>query len=257
MKELIRNSLRKAGFEMRRVDRSLPGTASRPVGELQPVLEDLAARGFRPKSVLDVGANKGEWSRTAKEAFPSDLFTLVEPQVEMKPYLDQFCAQTPNARWINAGAGAEIGELNFAVLPDTVSSSFLVEQGQNEAPGAMVRKVPVVTVDSLYFASPQPAQPLPELVKLDVEGFELEVLRGASRLLKSRAAEVFMVEAAFFSFAPRQPVITEIIQFMAEQNYHVYDFSWFCRRPLDGALALAEVVFVLDQSALRASKAWR
>ena len=95
-----------------------------PKGDLVSFFLNLADRGFRPKHILDIGANRGKWSREAYRVFPECSFTLVEPQIEMKPKLDAFCRVCPNAKWINAGAGAQDGVLPFTVVPDTVSSSF-------------------------------------------------------------------------------------------------------------------------------------
>jgi hypothetical protein len=94
------------------------------------------------------------------------------------------------------------------------------------------------------------------LIKVDVEGLELEVLEGAGRLLQSRALELIMIEASFFASKPTHPTIYDIFVYMAQHDYHAYDFTWFCRRPSDGALGLTEIVFVSKESPLRASIRW-
>ncbi len=234
---------------MHRVPHRQPAATDRPIGDLKPVLEDIAARGFCPKHVLDVGANHGWWSEIAKEVFPHAKFTLIEPQESMKPYLDSFCRKNPGARWINAGAGSEIGVADFKILLDTESSSFLCPPVGMNLSDIQERQTRMVTLDSIVFDT---AQPLPDMVKVDVEGFELEVLRGAQRLLASRAVELFLIEVAFFRFRSGQPLFTEVVRFMAEQDYHAYDLTYFCRRPFDGALGLAEVVFAKGDGILRA-----
>src|SRR5277367_2786054 len=79
----------------------------RPVGWMSCLLEDIKLRKFEPNSILDVGANRGEWSMMAAENFPSASFVLVEPLQEMSTYLQQFCRDFPKARYVQAGAGAE------------------------------------------------------------------------------------------------------------------------------------------------------
>jgi FkbM family methyltransferase len=219
------------------------------VGQLSSFLEDIAARGFRPRHILDVGANRGRFSRDVRRVFPDAGFTLVEPQLEMKEPLEAFCAETPGARWIQAAAGAAPGQLAFSVLPDTVSSSFLKSAAEAESLGGETRTVPVVTLDSLF-----DGMPLPELVKLDVEGFELEVLRGAPRVLA--AAELVLAEVSLYRFHPGHPTMIDILAHMADHGFRPYDFTWFLRRPSDGALGLADIAFARDGGVLRASQEW-
>lgn len=50
--------------------------------------------------------------------------------------------------------------------------------------------------------------------------------------------------------------MAELINFMTEKGYSPYDFTYFCRRPFDGALGLAEIAFAKEQGVLRASHRW-
>src|ERR1035438_4221181 len=47
---------------------------------LSPFLGLLKRDGFAPRHIIDVGANRGEWTRTALQTFPEARYTLVEPQ---------------------------------------------------------------------------------------------------------------------------------------------------------------------------------
>ena len=85
------------------IDRSVRGT--------RPFLVKLQKRGLQPQSILDIGANYGAWSHIARSVFRNARFYLIEPQIEMKPFLDRFCADTPKAKWFLAGAGSDDGEL--------------------------------------------------------------------------------------------------------------------------------------------------
>ena len=81
------------------------------------LFRQVAAKGLKPRHIIDVGAHKAAWSRDAHEVFRDCAFTLIEPQQELAPFLDAFCSGVPNAKWILAGAGAESGELPLTLSP--------------------------------------------------------------------------------------------------------------------------------------------
>jgi FkbM family methyltransferase len=226
-----------------------PGGPQRPVGVMKLFLEDLAARGLRPASVLDVGAHRGDWSRCARRAFPEARFTLVEPRAEMRDALGTFCRESPGSRHVVAGAGARAGERTLAVFPDADGSSLALTPREVEERGLERRMVPIVTLDSLFAGG---CFPMPEVVKLDVQGFELEALRGAPAVLA--AAEVVILEVSFFPFMENWPTVSQVVAFMTEKGYEPYDVCGVLRRPYDGALGQADVAFARREGRLRAHR---
>jgi hypothetical protein len=80
------------------------------------------------------------------------------------------------------------------------------------------------------------------------------VLQGAKTFLGS--TELYVIEVSFFPWSSRWPTAAEVIAFMAEREYVPYDLCWFLRRPLDGALGLADVAFVLEDGFLRSKIDW-
>jgi FkbM family methyltransferase len=258
---MIRSALRRtlgwvagqAGYDLVRRDIP-PAHRERPVGNLRAFLEDLHARGFRPRHILDVGANQGDWSRTAHAVFPEARFTLLEPVRAFEKTLQEFAQSVPGSRYLAAGAGATPGELELdeVTTPDgrpTSGSSF--RAAPHDGFHTRRVRVPIVTLDSLM-DGPAASQ-IPELVKIDVEGFEPEVLKGSRRLLGT--TEIFIIETSLFPFW-QQPIFHELIAMMAGTGYVVYDFPTFNRRPIDGALGLADVCFVRGNSALRSKTAY-
>jgi hypothetical protein len=53
------------------------------LGHFFPLLRRM---GFAPRHVVDVGANRGYWTRAAFKYFPNAVYTLVEPQDHLKSY---------------------------------------------------------------------------------------------------------------------------------------------------------------------------
>jgi FkbM family methyltransferase len=237
------------GYEMHKLPKFLP-PVRRPLGEMGCFLADLAAKGFKPKSILDVGANKADWSTIAVEHFPDASFLMIEPQREMAPFLEEFCRQHPKARHLEAGAGAASGELSLTIWDDYQGSSFLPEENTPLTIGKNRRTVKIITVDSLYDGDAE----LPDLVKMDVQGFELEVLKGGQKLFGR--TEIFILEVLLYEFLPHAPLFSEVVGFMAQRGYEAYELPGYMRRPLDGALAVVDIAFIRRDSFLRKSNEW-
>ena len=93
-----------------------------------------------------------------------------------------------------------------------------------------------------------------DLLKLDVQGYELEVLRGAERSLLN--TEVILMEVSLLGVNQGAPLVNEVLQFMAQRNFRAYDVCSFIRRPLDNALWQSDFVFVNEASHLLAKQSF-
>jgi hypothetical protein len=114
--------------------------------------------------------------------------------------------------------------------------------------GAQARRVPVTTVDRLvesYGFAP------PYVLKVDVEGGELEVIGGATRTLE--ACELVLLEVGLFQVTPESPQFADVVSAMRDLGWSAYDFYDLNIRPLDRALALIDVAFARDDGILRAN----
>lgn len=230
------------------------GSDKRPVGRMDYLLEDLKKRGLECNSILDIGANRTSWSRMAKNVFPTANFCLIEPQVEMKSHLELFCQQFANSCYFLVGAGAKKDILTLTIWDDLYGSSFLPKKDENLILQNKQREVEIITIDSLIESK---QIKLPELIKLDIQGFELEALKGATTTFGK--TEIYIMEVSLFSFSdvPGMPIFSDVINFMLERGYVLYDFAGFLRRPLDGALGQCDICFVKEDGFLRKSNDWQ
>lgn len=255
IKKIIKNILNRIGLDIRRVNPKeiVIGSDNRPVGKVNFLLEDLKKRGLVCNTILDVGANITDWSRMAIEIYPNANFCLIEPQVEMKEGLENFCKEFKNSIFFLAGAGAKKEILTLTVWDDLEGSSFLPKPDDKLKNIGKQREIEIITIDDLIKSS---NIKIPELIKLDIQGFELEALKGANKTFGH--TEVYILEVALFSFSdvPGQPILSDVINFMLERDYVAYDFPGFYRRSLDGALGQCDICFVKRNGFLRASNNW-
>jgi len=249
---------------LRRIWRSMPPFVQKPLkGSIQTaissfvqqagqgfvdhtgLLKHVKANGFSPQTIIDVGAFVGDWSRAARSVFPNARTIMVEGNEENREQLAATTRELNDSEYAIAVLGPESGtEVVFHV--QSQGSSVLKEL----TPFVGQEKVVLTTRLDDLLAGRQMPEPI--LLKLDVQGFELEVLRGAP--LTFARSEVVILETALMPYNQGSPLFAEVISFMAESGFAVYDFCEHHRRESDGALFQINVMFAKSDSHLRATK---
>ena len=212
---------------------------------LSGVLEQLRALGFAPATVFDVGAAYGDFARQCQGVYADARYVLVEPLAEYGSSLEATAQSLPRAELVSAAAAASEGSITFNVHGDLVGSSIYLEH-EDSAVNGVPRTVPAVTLDGL--CSARGLLP-PFLIKVDVQGAELDVLAGATETL--RKTECVVLEVSFFEFFRNGPLFHDVIAFMRERGFVAYDIFGFQYRPLDGALSQVDVAFVRETGEFR------
>lgn len=248
-KKLVKKLFDLLGLEVHRkvssanVDNS-PAPFTR--NSLSGVLRHVKQLGFVPQTVIDVGGAFGLFSAEALHIFPHANYQLLEPLEEYKPYLDKFVQAHPRqAQYVIAAAGARSGEISINVHPDLVGSSTYLEEDVSDTNG-VPRVVKSVTLDELITSAKLAP---PYLVKIDVQGAELDVLVGFERNLAN--TEFLLLEVSFFGFFLGGPQFYDVVAFMKSKGFVAYDISELQYRLLDGALSQTDLVFVKENGQFR------
>jgi FkbM family methyltransferase len=178
------------------------------------------------------------------EEFADSRLLLIEPLVEFEPFLQKICSSY-KAQYVLAAAGEASGSATINVHPDKFGSSLL-----KEVEGALVdgtpREVPVVTIDRVCAEKNLRG---PYLIKVDVQGAELQVLAGAHLTLEQ--TEAVILEVTLFGTMIGGPQVFDIVGWMKDSGFVVYDIYGFHYRPLDNALCQVDMVFVRAQGRFR------
>jgi FkbM family methyltransferase len=234
------------GLEIRKKQLATPPQPI-PRASMGGALRQLSALGFRPRTVIDVGVATD--TKELYQAFQDADILLVEPLAEFEPFLRDICGSY-KAQYVLAAAGENPGSAIINVHPDKFGSSLLKEF---EGPGVdgVPREIPVVTIDQLC-ASRNLAGPY--LIKVDVQGAELQVLAGATHTLQQ--TEVVILEVILFGTMIGGPQLADTVVRMGQYGFAVYDIFGLNYRPLDNALSQVDMVFVQDGGPFRQSHAF-
>jgi FkbM family methyltransferase len=209
-------------------------------------LDLLAAKGFKPDLIVDVGAAGG--TDGLYETWPDAHCVLVEPLAKYKQPLLHYCSRLASSEVIIAAVGAEPGELALAAHPTDPHRLA----SPSAAPADWPRfSVPMVTVDDLI-AKVRAERPVETtLVKIDVDGPEVAVLQGSEQSLKD-GRDVYLLEAALLDTDRGR--IGEIVNHMTEHGYDVFDIIEPLWRPADKALWQVDLIFVPRASSARSDR---
>lgn len=223
---------------------------SRPPGQFdvsEYKLQRLRNRGFQVKAAVDGGAASGSWARELKAVYPDASVLCIEPREEMQAPLKALDAELGGIQVAQTLVGATEGSVEFN---EAGYQSSLLMNHTGDRFGRTVR-YPIATLDNLVAKM---GFPQPDLIKLDLQGAELQCLDGAVECLSR--AEVVILEVSFIPFQTGNPLIGDIIPYMKDRGYRCYDILALWHRPLDGALAQGDMVFVSESSKLIADNRW-
>jgi FkbM family methyltransferase len=216
---------------------------SRPPGQFNVFSYKLAGakrRGLEIKSALDGGAATGGWIREIRAVYPQAKVLAVEPREEVQGELRQVQSEL---------GGVEIAQ---TLLSDTEGEAMFYVQGdwssmdKDFVENATSMKFPVTTIDRLV---ERLGFPHPDLIKLDLQGSELAALDGATECLKH--AKAVLLEVSFIDFKKGMPLIGDVLSYLKGKGYVAYDVLGLWHRPLDGAMAQGDILFVPESSPLR------
>lgn len=184
-------------------------------------------------TLIDVGTNRG--TPDLYDAVPDAYYVLIEPLEERTPDLEQIL-EHHHGEYVIAAVGSTAAASVLHVEVERKGMSSLLHRTDLVATGGKQeeRKVPVVTLDAVHTSLGLRA---PVGIKIDTEGYELEVLRGAREVLPEAAwviAEVSVVERFHDSYRPH-----ELLDEMRQQGFVVADIIRTTR-------GFADLLFVPD-----------
>lgn len=175
--------------------------------------------GMELASVVDIGANVGQFSLLVRALHPAARIVAFEPLPEAAARYRQVFDGDGRVTLHEAAVSPEAGTATMHVSAAADSSSLLpISKRQSELfPGTEEVGTTDVAVGPLdQFVNVSEIQ-APAMLKIDVQGFELEVLRGSVTLLPS--FDHVYVEASFEALYEDQALFADVEVFLVSQGF--------------------------------------
>lgn len=238
-KNIIKKAFRKLGYKLKKIDTDVKLVPSHNKDYLLFNFYNILIQfNFYPKHIVDIGANHGTWTRETLQYFPEAYYTLVEPQHWLKASFKDILENNPKVQFYPVGVGEQDGSFQFTIVDRDDSCSFRYTEAEAKAAGFNQIEIPVVTLNNLLANN---ELPVPDIIKIDAEGLDIEVLKGASNYFGK--TEIFMVEAGVVNKTFDNSFL-KLIGFMDKNGYRLFDITDLNRPFQPQVLWLVEIVFV-------------
>ena len=173
------------------------------------------------KTIVDVGANRGQFAIASRHHFPKAKIISFEPLAEAAEVFQKIFGNDPNVTLHHCAIGSKNEETEIHISKADDSSSLLpIADLQDEIfPGTAERGIRKISVRKLDDLIKRADLQHPALLKLDVQGFEIEVFEGCGDLLLE--FNYIYVECSFVELYQGQSLVHEVIDLLSGRGFNL------------------------------------
>jgi FkbM family methyltransferase len=195
--------------------------------------------------IYDIGANVGTWSLLAKSLIPGARIHAFEPLAKHQTEFLRNFAGAPDITLHPIAVGSKHATENFHITDFSDASSLLQPNETNRSHFGVqeVEQLPVQVL-RLDDYRRELQLPWPDLIKLDIQGFELEALKGAPECLKS--AKAIIAEVSFIEYYEGQCLFHDLVAHLAK--YELFLRAFGVNTPTGKVVGQTDVLFLRDPS---------
>lgn len=205
-------------------------------------LRILRLQGFKPKTILDIGAHIGTWSQMAHGIWPDAQISMIEANHE--------CEKALKKRKIGVVEIALLGDKDqadveyFASKKKYITGNSIYLEQTSYFDSYEIRTLQMTTLATLAKARKWKAF---DLIKIDTQGSERDIVMGGREII--RRAKVVCVETQTLEYNAGAPKTLDIIQLMDELDFQLFDITNIYTLPT-GQTAQLDMIFVPKKSKL-------
>lgn len=216
-------------------------------GGIPSIVDKFSSEWFQSlniDTILDIGANIGQFTKTMTCLFPHARIYCFEPLPDCFESLKELSLSNSNIEALNIGVGAESGILPFEKNTFSASSSFLQMTGNLKqafpfADNSNTVEVNIARLDDIVKDIKLGNR---ILVKIDVQGYEDKVLIGGESAIKQAA--ILVIETSFQSLYESQPLFKDIFLTLDKWGFYFVGMLDQLSDPKTGELLQGDAIFV-------------
>jgi len=216
MKTFIRKILWKFGYDLQKTENS--GGSARLAYDLAQITQ--------PTILLDVGANEGQSALEYLDFFPNSKIISFEPLSSAHLIMSQKSKAYPSwTVYPRTAIGDVPGSTEINISNNSVSSSLFEMRAAHTAvsPSSITTSKERTSIIRLDDAMEEYSKNERYFLKIDTQGFELNVLRGAEKILDQVVA--IQVELSWTELYAGQPLALEVMQWLIDKGFHPLGFA--------------------------------
>jgi len=194
------------------------------------------------KTIIDVGANIGNTVVEYAKCFPHAEIIAIEP---IKTTYDILCSNISKRSKVKAfqcAVGSEAGTVNVNLKDHSECNSLIADAADN----AKRESIEIVDVKKLDDLASAEGLLRFDILKTDTEGYDLEVLKGATQLLTNSSKAFILSEVTFHRKDPCHTQFVELHQYLANFGFDfcgIYDQDYNSFAPAKPPLLYCNALF--------------
>jgi FkbM family methyltransferase len=190
---------------------------------------------FVPNSILDIGANVGQFYNEIKNIFPNSYYYLIEGSENCDPAL-----QTLNVDYSICLLSDSEKEVNFYVRKSeprcTGNSIYREKTSFYDDDQIVIEKKQTKTLSNLL------GEKTFDLIKIDVQGSEIDIINGGLEIVKN--AKAVLMEVSLVEYNQNAPTKEFVYQYMGDLGFNPVEIIGNINHPLTHELIQQDILFL-------------
>ncbi len=234
-------------FEKYRVYLNTKGAIKAKLHGIYPntfrMISKIKNLGIHPNTFIDVGANRGMITKTVNYVYPNCKIYSFEPIKRCFADLIKLEDSITNLKCFNFALSDYNGTAEFNESVYDYSSSLLRMAAKHKETFPYTKETSTYSVEvyPLEYFIDKMELTKPTLLKLDVQGAELKVMRGAEKILHS--IDYVLCELSIVELYEGQPLAMEVVNYMFEKGFNLIDILELNRGPMNNELLQFDALF--------------